>query len=106
MGGFALAVKSDAFLVRTVSDAVVSRGAGNLAAAEAGVSRVRAALEGSRELRFAGGRSVTPSVELEVRQDGRDTETGAGPDTGFGVVFADPNLGLMVDAALSLLVVH
>ena len=106
MGGFALAVKSDAFLVRTVSAAVVSRGAGNLAAAEAGVSRVRAALEGSRELRFAGGRSVTPSVELEVRQDGRDTETGAGLDTGFGVVFADPNLGLMVDAALSLLVVH
>ena len=106
VGGFALAVKSDAFLVRTASDALSSRGSGNLAAAEAGVSRVRAALEGSRELRFAGGRSVTPSVELGVRQDGGDAETGTGLETGFGVVFADPNLGLMVDAALSLLVAH
>ena len=106
VGGFQLAVKSDAFLVRTVSDAVASRGAGNLAAAEAGVSRVRAALEGSRELRFAGGRSITPSVELGVRQDGGDAETGAGLETGFGVVFADPSLGLMVDAMLNLLVAH
>ncbi len=106
LGGFQLAVKSDAFLVRTASDAVVSRGAGNLAAAEAGVSRVRAALEGSRELRFAGGRSITPSVELGVRQDGGDAETGTGLETGFGVVFADPNLGLMVDAMLNLLVAH
>ncbi len=106
VGGFQLAVKSDAFLVRTASDAVVSRGGGNLAAAEAGVSRVRAALEGSRELRFARGRSITPSVELGVRQDGGDAETGTGLETGFGVVFADPNLGLMVDAMLNLLVAH
>ena len=106
VGGFQLAVKSDAFLVRTVSDAVASRGAGNLAAAEAGVSRVRAAVEGSRELRFAGGRSITPAVELGVRQDGGDAETGMGLETGFGVVYADPNLGLMVDAMLNLLVAH
>ena len=106
VGGFQLAVKSDAFLVRTVSDVVASRGAGNLVAAEAGVSRVRAALEGSRELRFAGRRSITPSVELGVRQDGGDAETGAGLETGFGVVFADPSLGLMVDAMLNLLVAH
>ena len=106
MGGFQLAVKSDAFLVRTVSDALSSLGGGNLAAAEAGVSRVRAAVEGSRELRFAGGRSITPSVELGVRQDGGDAETGTGLDTGFGVVYADPSLGLMVDSTLSLLVAH
>lgn len=36
MGGCALAVKSDVFLVRTGPDAVASRGADNLAAAEAG----------------------------------------------------------------------
>ena len=106
LGSFQLAVKSDAFLVRTSSDAAVVHGAGNLAAAEAGVSRVRAAPEGSRELRFARGRSITPSVELGVRQDGGDAETGTGLETGFGVVFADPNLGLMVDAMLNLLVAH
>ena len=70
------------------------------------MSRVRAALEGLRELRLAGGRSITPLVELGVRQDGGDAETGTGLETGFGVVFADPSLGLMVDATLQLLVAH
>ena len=106
VGGFALAVKSDAFLVRTMSDALTAPGRGSLAASEAGASRVRAALEGSRALRFAGGRSVTPSVELGIRQDGGAAETGLGLETGFGVVYADPNLGLMVDATLNLLVAH
>ena len=105
VGGFALAVESDAFVVRTTSDAVTGAGAGNLAAGAAGASRVRAALEASRALRFAG-RSLTPSVELGIRQDGGDAETGLGLETGFGVVYSDPKLGLMVDATLSLLVAH
>ena len=106
MGGCALAVKSDAFLVRTVPDAVASRGADNLAAAEAGVSCVRAGPEGSRELRFASGRSLTPSVEVGVRQDSGDAETGLGLETGFRVVCADPRFGLMLDAMVNLLVAH
>ena len=106
VGGFVLAVKSDAFLVRTTSDAVSAPGTGNLAAGQAAVGRVRAALEGSRALQFAGGRSITPSLELGVRQDGGDAETGLGLETGFGVVYSDPNLGLMVDATLNLLVAH
>ena len=105
VGGFRLALKSDVFLVRTMSDAVASAGAGNLAAGEAGMSRVRAALEGSRELRF-GSRTITPSVELGVRQDGGDAETGLGLETGFGIVYAEPRLSLMVDATLNLLVAH
>ena len=36
LGGAALAVKSDAFLIRTALDPVAGRGSGNLAAAEAG----------------------------------------------------------------------
>ena len=76
--GFTLAVKSDAFLVRTMSDAVATRGAGNLAAGEAERKRVRAALERSRELRFASRQTITPSVELGGRQDGGDAETGLG----------------------------
>ena len=104
-GGFQLAVKSDAFLVRTTSDAA-SGVEGNLAAGEAGVSRLRAALEGSRELRFPGGRTLTPSVEVGVRQDGGDAETGLGLETGIGVVYAEPRLGLLVDATVNLLVAH
>ena len=70
------------------------------------MSRVRAALEGSRELRFAGGRTITPSVEVGVRQDGGDAETGLGLETGLGVVYAEPRLGLMLDAMVNLLMAH
>ena len=105
-GGFQLAVRSDAFLVGTTSDAVAAGAAGNLAAGKAGVSRVRAVLEGSRELKFAAGRTLTPSVEVGVRQDGGDAETGLGIETGFGVVYAEPRVGLMLDAMVNLLVAH
>ena len=106
VGGLALAVKSDAFLVRTTSDALSTPGVGNLAAGAAVAGRVRAALEGSRAVGFAGGRSITPSVELGVRRDGGDAETGLGLETGLGIVYADPAFGLMVDATLHLLMAH
>ncbi len=105
VAGFALTVKSDAFLVQATSDAITAPGTGNLAAGAAGANRVRATLEGSRALQFAG-RSLTPSIELGIRQDGGDAETGLGLETGFGIVYADPNVGLMVDATLSMLVAH
>ena len=46
-GGFALAVKADAFWVRTESDAMWTPGVGSLAAARADASRLRAVLDGS-----------------------------------------------------------
>ena len=72
-GGFSLA----AFLVRTKSDALTAASADNPAAAPALASRVRTALEGSRTLRFAR-QTLAPSVELGVRQDGGDAQTGLG----------------------------
>ena len=51
-GGFALALKADAFWVRTESDAVSAPGVGNLAAARGESSRVRAVLDGSRTFAF------------------------------------------------------
>ena len=45
--------------MRTTLDALSAPGAGNLAAGQATVGRVRAALEGSHALQFAGGRSIT-----------------------------------------------
>ena len=91
--------------MRTTSDALSAPGAGNLAAGADGTGQVRAALEGSRPLRFDSGRNIRPSVDLGMRQDGGDAETELGLETGFGV-YADPNVGLMVDATLNLLVAH
>ena len=92
-GGFALALKADAFWVRTESEAVSAPGAGNLAGARADASRVRAVLDGSRTFALAGG-TLTPSVALGVRHDGGDAETGTGMELGAGVGYADPSRGL------------
>ena len=93
-GGFALALKADGFWVRTESDAVSTPGVGNLAGARADASRLRAVLDGSRTFALAGGRTLSPSVELGLRHDGGDAETGTGMELGAGLGYADPSRGL------------
>ena len=91
-GGFELAVKTDAMGVRTRSASVPG-----LAGASAEVTRLRLGLEGSRPFRFEGGAELRPSVEVGVRQDGGDAETGFGVDVGGGIAWTDPQRGLSVD---------
>ncbi len=93
-GGFALALNADAFWVRTESDSASAPGGGNLAGARADASRLRAVLDGSRTFALAGGAALTPSLELGLRQDGGDAETGTGFELGAGVGYADPSRGL------------
>ena len=93
-GGFALALKADAFWVRTESDAVSAPGVGNLAAARADATRLRAVLDGSRTFSLAGGATLAPSVELGVRHDGGDASTGTGLELGAGLGYAHPARGL------------
>ena len=93
-GGFALAFKADGFWVRTESEAVSAPGVGNLAAARADVSRLRMALDGSRTFALARGGTLTPSLELGLRHDGGDAETGTGVELGAGLGYADPSRGL------------
>ena len=105
-GGFALAFKADALWVGAGSD-LLDGAAGRLNASEAGVTRVRTALEGSRGFTLGGGRlSPTPSVEVGLRRDGGDAETGAGMDVGGGLAFTDTVTGLSLDVRVRTLVVH
>ena len=104
-GGAELAIKSDALALRTSSDAV-GTSTGNLAEAEAEVTRLRFGLEGSRAFRFEGGASLTPSVELGVRHDGGDAETGFGADIGAGLAWSDPARGLSADVRARGLLTH
>ena len=105
-GGFALAFKADALYVTAASD-LVDGTMGRLNASEAGVTRVRTALEGSRGYTLGGGRlSLTPSVEVGLRRDGGDAETGAGMDVGGGLAFTDAVTGLSLDVRVRTLVVH
>ena len=106
-GGFALAFKADALWVGAFTRQVTGDGtSGRLNASEAGSTRLRAALEGSRHLAVGTRLSLTPSVEVGVRQDGGDAETGAGLELGGGLVLSDSVLGLSLDLRMRTLVVH
>ncbi len=105
-GGFALALKADAFWVRAESDRVTASAFGSLMGARGESSRVRAVLDGSRTFSFAGGAALTPSVELGVRHDAGDAETGTGLEIGAGLGYADPSRGLDMALRVHGLAVH
>ena len=100
-----LAVRTDAVVQRMTSDAA-SGDAGNLAATESGTSRVRVMLEGSRAFALDGGASFVPTLEVGLRQDGGDAETGTGVELGGGVRYSDPASGVTVDAKVRGLIAH
>ena len=97
-GGLAVALKSDAFWVRTSSEAVPG-----MAGSEADVTRVRLAVEGSRSFATGSG-TLTPSLELGVRHDGGDAETGTGIEARAGLRYTDGPVS--VEGAVRTLVAH
>ncbi len=100
-GGIDLALKADAFYVETESKAVSNEGSTTGVA-----SRVRLALEGGRAFDMGDGATLRPSLELGLRHDGGDAETGTGVEIGGGVSYADPASGLSVEAKARMLVAH
>ncbi len=100
-GGVQLATRTDAMLTRTSSDAVAG-----LAASDGDAHRLRLVLEGSRGVTWADGRTLTPTVELGLRHDWGDAETGFGLEVGGRVQYADPTLGLTVEGAVRGLLAH
>ena len=105
-GGIEIAARTDGQLVRNTSEAATGSASGNLAATAAAASRVRLTLEGSRSLALEGGRTLRPSLEVGLRHDGGDAETGAGVELGGGLSYTDPATGLTVDAKARGLVAH
>ena len=105
--GFELAARGDARLVRMFSDAATGAdGAGRLSESESETSRQRFILEGSHRIEMAGGQALTPSLEVGLRHDGGDAETGTGIEVGGGVSYADPATGLTVEGKARGLVAH
>ena len=102
-GGIALILRADALWVRTESEALRS-GSGFLSAATADTSRMRLILEGERAYRLPNGGTLTPALELGVRRDGGDAETGTGIEAGARVSFKRQNLA--VEGAVRTLLSH
>jgi len=100
-GGIDFALKADAFLVETEWKAVSNEGD-----TTAGASRVRLVLEGGRAFQVGDGATLRPSLELGLRHDGGDAETGTGVELGGGVNYTDPVTGLSVEAKAQMLVAH
>ena len=105
-GGFQLATRTDAMLTRMTSEQVQTADGGNLESADAEAHRLRLVLEGSRGFTWAEGRTLTPSLELGLRHDWGDAETGFGLELGGRVQYADPGLGLTIDGAVRALLAH
>ena len=70
------------------------------------VSRHRVMFEALHARRFASEATLTPSIEVGMRYDGGDGETGAGADIAAGLMVTDLLAGLSVDARLRTLLVH
>ena len=85
-GGMDLALKADALFVRTESEAVA-----NSVATGTDASRVRLVLEAGRAFGMGGGATLRPSLELGLRRDGGDAETGTGVEIGGGLAWSDPS---------------
>ena len=99
--GITLTGKTDVMAVGT-SSAQVTGANGNLAAAEATVTRLRLGLEAQRPFSFGepdatARATLTPSLELGLRHDGGDAETGFGLDLGGGITLSHPDRGLQAE---------
>ena len=101
VNGLTVALETDAFWVRTTSDATAG-----LLAADADVTRLRLGLESSYAAVLENGSILTPRFELGLRHDGGDAETGLGVEVGGGLIWSVPARGLSVELEARSLVAH
>ena len=92
----AVNVRTDAMWVGTQSDAL----AGELLASEGDATRLRLIVDGERTFETAGGGALTPSLELGLRHDGGDAETGAGVELGAGLRYSRGLVGFEARARM------
>ena len=99
--GISLSTTADALTLKTTSEEV-----DGLASSEGDVSRFRLGLEARRPFPLANGASLLPSLELGLRQDSGDAETGFGVDLGAGLAWAAPELGISAELSGRTLLTH
>ena len=106
-GGVELAAKSDGLMLQISSDSARDVAGGRLAAANANVTRLRLGLEGTwRGIETGGGGTLLPALEVGLRQDGGDAETGLGLEAGAGIAWTDPQSGIQMEFNASGLLAH
>ena len=101
LGGLRFALKSDVFRVEMESDPTDSR-----RGSTAGVRRMRLMLESSFRVVSVWGGDLSPLVEVGVRDDAGDAETGRGLEVASGLRYHNRDRGLLVEATARSLVSH
>ena len=81
-------------------------GSGTLASTSLSASRQRLMLEGEHVQQLDTGATFTPSLELGVRNDGGDGETGSSIEAGGALRYADEASGLTVEGRVRTLLSH
>ena len=103
--GLEIAAHADTRLTDIASNGVRSTH-GNLAATTGKTNRLRLMFEGSRPFAVDRHRLFTPNLELGVRRDGGDAETGTGVELGGTLTYTDATRGLSVETAARTLIAH
>ncbi|MXZ82967.1 MAG: hypothetical protein F4Z10_04635 [Synechococcus sp. SB0666_bin_14] len=99
--GFSLTTTADFLTLQTSSEAV-----DGLASSEGNLSRFRLGVEASRPVSLANGSSLLPSMEIGIRQDSGDVETGFGMELGAGLSWNHPQQGISADLTGRTLLSH
>ncbi|MCY4055630.1 MAG: hypothetical protein OXF67_07130, partial [Cyanobacteria bacterium MAG CAR4_bin_6] len=99
--GLSIATTVDLLSLKTATTAV-----DGLSSSEGSVSRLRVGLEATRPVPLANGASLLPSVEMGIRHDGGDAETGFGLEVDAGLAWHDPQRGIRGEVQGRSLVTH
>ena len=81
-------------------------GSGTLASISLSASRQRLMFEGEHVQKLDSGATFTPSLEVGLRNDGGDGETGTGVEAGGALRYADAESGLTVEGRVRTLLSH
>ena len=87
--GITLTTTADVLTLKASSAAV-----DGLDSSEGSLSRLRLGIEATRPFPLSNGASLLPAMEMGIRQDGGDAETGFGLDLGAGILWSDPERGI------------
>ena len=99
--GLNLTTTTDLLTLSTTSEEV-----DGVQSSEGSVSRLRWGLEVSRPVPLANGASLLPSLEMGIRQDSGDAESGFGMDLGAGIRWHDPERGIRGEVKGRTLLIH
>ncbi|MCY4173244.1 MAG: autotransporter outer membrane beta-barrel domain-containing protein [Cyanobacteria bacterium MAG CAR3_bin_5] len=99
--GFSLSTTTDLLTVKTTTEQV-----DDLSSTEGSVSRLRLGLEATRPFPLANDAALLPSLEIGIRHDGGDAESGFGLEVGAGIAWSAPQQGITAEVKGRSLLTH